>query len=99
MLRASAIIMEKVCSAVEIVLSPGVHHKDAPTCGRIHINVIHAHARATDDTQFLGGFDDALCDLRLAADDQGVILADGLTQLVFFETRLHVHVKGRVLAQ
>ena len=45
--------IEKVSSAVEIVLPPrGVHHHDAPLRGGVHVHVVHAHARAADDAQF-----------------------------------------------
>ena len=44
-----------------------VHHDDAALRRRIHIHVIHAHARAADDLQLLRGLDELRRRLGLAA--------------------------------
>ena len=48
----------------------GVHDQYATAGGRLHVNVVDAHAGPADDAELLAGLDDLGGDLGAAADDE-----------------------------
>src|SRR5262245_35110064 len=75
------------------VAAGGVHHDYAARGRRGNVNVVHAGARAAYDLEFVGRADDLGRDLGLAADDQGVIIADDFLQFFRLQPRVDVDLK------
>src|SRR5262245_63698475 len=75
------------------VSAGGVHHDYAARGRGWDVNVVHARARAAYDFELVGGADDLGGDLGLAADDQGVVIADDPLQLFRLQTRVDVDLK------
>src|SRR5262245_58369901 len=70
-----------------------VHDDYAARSRRGNVNVVHAGARAAYDFEFVGRADDLGRDLGLAADDQGVVIADDSLQLFRLQTGVDVDLK------
>src|SRR5262249_12267010 len=76
------------------VAAGGVHHDYATRGRRGNVNVVHARARAAYDFEFVGRADDLGGNLGLAADDQGVVIADDPLQIFRLQTRIDVDLKS-----
>lgn len=72
----------------------GVHNDDAVAGGGFDVDVVVAHPGAANDLEFLGSRQYAGRDLRLAADDEAVVVADGGDQLIFFEAKARVGINA-----
>ena len=68
-----------------------VDHGDAGAGGGIQVNVVHADAGPGHHFKAASGGNDRFGNPSFAADDQGIILADGGDQLVRGEAAPHIH--------
>ncbi len=75
----------------------GVHHHDTPFSGFLHVNVVHAHSGPADDPQPLPGLNDLGRHFGGAAHHDGLVLTDGLHQLLRGEVCFDFHLG--ILAQ
>src|SRR5262247_3526322 len=75
------------------VAAGGVHHDYAARGRGGNVNVVHARAGAAYDFELVCGGDDLGGDLGLAADDQGVVIADDPLQLLRLQPCVDVDLK------
>ena len=62
------------------------------TRGGVDVDVVHAHSGATDHAEARGGREDLGGDLRLAAHDERIVIADALDQRRSIETHDDINV-------
>jgi hypothetical protein len=74
-----------------------VDNDDAAPGGGVNVNIIHADTGPADDLELIAGGDDSGCNLGLAAYQQGFVITDDGSQLVWFQARADVNLG--VLAQ
>ena len=68
-----------------------VHHDDAVVGGGLAVDVVNPDTGAADGFEVLGGSENLRSDLRLRADDETVVIADHLDQLVRRHAGFHIN--------
>ena len=97
MWRASETMRVKACSAVEMVLPPGVFMTTTPWVGgRGDVDIVDADAGAADRLQVGRSVKDWSGDLGLRANDDSVVLISRGQQVSLLDADLHDHIELRI---
>ena len=69
-----------------------IRNNNSALCRRLHLDIVHARTRTSDELQFVRGFDYFSRNLRSAAYQKTVVVSDNLYKFVLGETRFHIDV-------
>lgn len=80
------------CRSVDIPLG-AVHHDDSKFRRGFEIDIVNSNTGTSDDSKLFASFHERLCNFRLAAYDQCIVVADDLFQFCWTQSLSFVNLQ------